>query len=81
MSHGKLSKVFAVPAMELVCRLKEEVFGRLGDEAGKLGGANTGLWCWVAAGSRLCVCWRGVSLLLKHPSPVDWRLREALQIR
>ena len=37
MSHGKLSKVFAVSATELVCRLKEEVFGRLGAEAGTVG--------------------------------------------
>jgi len=34
MSHGKLSKLYAVPVIELVCTIKEEVFGSLGDEEG-----------------------------------------------
>ena len=37
MSHGKLSKLVAVYVIELACRLKEEVFGSLGDEEGTVG--------------------------------------------
>lgn len=37
MSHGKLSKLFAEPVFELVCGIREEVFGSLEDEEGAVG--------------------------------------------
>ena len=37
MSHGKLSKLFAVPVVDLVCGIKEELFLGLGDEEGTVG--------------------------------------------
>lgn len=37
MSHGKLSKLLAVPVIELGCGLKEEMFGSLRHEEGTVG--------------------------------------------
>lgn len=57
MSHGKLSKLFAEPVIELGCGIREEVFGSLEDEEGTVEYPQQWpLVLWYGRGSTLSVC-------------------------